>query len=217
MVRISKLTDYAVVIMTHIADCAIQNSASILQAREIAEHTHLSLTTVSKLLKVLTKHKFLASLRGTNGGYQLAVLPEKISIVDLIQALEGPLAITECNLGHAHCSSETQCAIRTPWLHINQIITQALAAVKLSDLVKMSTSNSVFSSSGNNQARKFITNNNNEPIFNIKVNPAPKSKNLKDRKDPKNLTKLKALKHLKNTASTLNSTSSRVHGEQHGL
>ncbi len=138
MVRISKLTDYAVVIMAYIAEVSIDDSDYISQAREIAQHTHLALPTVSKLLKILTKFQFLNSIRGTKGGYQLAMQPENISIVDLIQALEGPIAITECNLGHLHCSSETQCAIRTPWLQINQIITDALSKVKLSDLVKHS-------------------------------------------------------------------------------
>lgn len=139
MVRISKLTDYAVVIMAYIAEVFLSktnpNDLHLLQAREIASHTHLSLPTVSKLLKILTKHKFLNSLRGVNGGYQLATAPENVSIIDLIQALEGPFAITECNLGHQHCSSETLCAIRSPWLHINEMITKALSSIKLSDLV----------------------------------------------------------------------------------
>lgn len=211
MVRISKLTDYAVVIMTHIAYCAMHDSASLLQAREIAEHTHLSLTTVSKLLKTLTKHKFLTSLRGTNGGYQLAVLPEKVSIVDLIQALEGPLAITECNLGHAHCSSETQCAIRTPWLHINQIITESLAAVKLSDLVKMSTSGRP--TPAGNFTKKIVRKNKEETVFNIKVGPASKSQGSKNTTGSSSLNSTLSSK----LKSTLNSTSSHVHGEQHGL
>lgn len=135
MVRISKLTDYAVVIMAHVAKIAANYPLYVLGAREISQQTHLSLPTVSKLLKKLTKHKFLNSLRGTHGGYQLAIDPEDISIVDLIQALEGPLAITECNLGHEYCSSETQCALRKPWLSINQIISDSLSAVKLSHLV----------------------------------------------------------------------------------
>lgn len=157
MVRISKLTDYALVIMAYMAEASIRGafehsdnlnpksnpspnakltSNVILQARDIAAQTHVSLPTVSKLLKILTKHQFLNSVRGTQGGYQLAMAMEKISVVDLIQAMEGPLAITECNLGHQHCSSETQCAIRTPWLQINQVITDTLSAIKLSDLIK---------------------------------------------------------------------------------
>lgn len=153
MVRISKLTDYALVIMAYIAEISLRQdlahassnlrtgSKPVLQAREIAEQTHLSLPTVSKLLKILTKHQFLNSIRGASGGYQLAIGAEKISIADLIQALEGPLAITECNLGHDHCSSETLCAIRGPWLQINQIISDTLSAIKLSDLINRNNEN----------------------------------------------------------------------------
>jgi FeS assembly SUF system regulator len=148
MVRISKLTDYAVVIMAYIAEVSFRNPSHLLQAREIAQHKHLNLPTVSKLLKSLAKHQFLNSLRGANGGYQLAIAADQISILDLIQAIEGPFAITECNLGHEHCSSETQCAIRTPWLHINEIITKSLSAVKLSDLTKQSPGSKHFAQAG---------------------------------------------------------------------
>lgn len=131
MVRISKLTDYGIVIMALFASSPNQ----LFQAREISNQTHITLPTVSKLLKSLTKHKFLTSSRGTTGGYQIALSPHTITIVDLIRALEGPIAITECNLGHDQCTSEALCTLRTPWLHINRVIISALDSVKLSDLV----------------------------------------------------------------------------------
>lgn len=131
MVRISKLTDYGMVIMAFMAN----TPDKLFQAREIAQQTQLALPTVSKLLKSLAKHHFLNSLRGVRGGYQLAQLPQDISVVGLIRALEGPIAITECNLGHNHCPTERQCAIRAPWLKINGIITQALKNIKLADLI----------------------------------------------------------------------------------
>ncbi len=130
MVRISKLTDYGMVIMALMAS----NPARLFQTHEIAKHTSVAVPTVSKLLKILTKHQFLRSERGMHGGYQLAGDPTAISVVDLIQALEGPLAITECNLGHAYCPTETNCSIRQPWLRINRVITEALSSIKLSDL-----------------------------------------------------------------------------------
>lgn len=132
MVRITKLTDYAMVVLALMAAQPLR----LFQAREIAEQTTLPPTTVSKLLKNLTKNKFLRSERGAAGGYRLEVDPEQISIADLIDALEGPLAITECNLGHDHCRSETHCSLRTPWIRINHIITRALASITLSDLIQ---------------------------------------------------------------------------------
>jgi FeS assembly SUF system regulator len=130
MVRISKLTDYGIVIMALFAG----SPTRLFQAREISNQTQVALPTVSKLLKSLTRHKFLTSLRGVTGGYQLATSPNNITIVDLIRALEGPIAITECSLGHDHCTSEALCTLRAPWLHINRVIIDALNAVKLSDL-----------------------------------------------------------------------------------
>ncbi len=130
MVRITKLTDYAVVILAFIAS----DPNRLFQAKEISNHTSINLPTVSKLLKMLAKNNFLLSLRGKDGGYRLKQDADQLSLMDVIEALEGPFAITECNLGHDHCNTETQCTMRTPWLHINNIISATLAAIKLSDL-----------------------------------------------------------------------------------
>jgi len=108
----------------------------IFQTREIAEHTFIAPPTVSKLLKTLTKSKLLLSHRGTTGGYQLALTPNEITVAQLIKVLEGPIALTECNLGHDHCPTQRSCAIRIPWLRINTVIISALESIKLSDLVK---------------------------------------------------------------------------------
>ncbi len=130
MVRITKLTDYGVVIMALMAG----SPRRLFQTQEIADYTAVAKPTVSKLLKMLTKNKFLSSHRGTKGGYHLACTPDQITIADLIGVLEGPIAITECNLGHGYCNTSTQCAIKAPWQRINQTITAALQSVKLSDL-----------------------------------------------------------------------------------
>lgn len=106
----------------------------LFQAKEIAECTAISQPTVSKLLKILTKNKLLDSTRGAHGGYKLAAKPQEITVAMLIHALEGPIAITECNLGHDYCASAPQCAVKTPWLRINQAITRTLQSVKLEDL-----------------------------------------------------------------------------------
>lgn len=135
MMRISKLTDYGVMIMACLAQAPMSR---LFQAKEIAQLTSIAPPTVAKLLKTLVKHQLLTSYRGIHGGYQLNVSPEQVTVVDLIQVLEGPIAITECNLGHAACPSERYCGIRAPWQHINKIVTQALDSIKLSDLVKSS-------------------------------------------------------------------------------
>jgi len=131
VIRITKLTDYGVVIMAFMAG----EPSRLFQARELAAETAVSRPTVSKLLKKLTKNKLLTSQRGTNGGYLLALAPEKISVAELVNVLEGPIAITECNLGNNHCPTASQCSLKAPWQRINNAITQALSSVKLSDLV----------------------------------------------------------------------------------
>lgn len=131
MVRISKLTDYGVVIMAFMASDPLR----LFQAKEVAERTAIAQPTVAKLLKKLTKNKLLHSTRGTHGGYILASKPKDITVAMLVNALEGPIAITECNLGHDYCATATQCSVKTPWLRINQAITSALQSVKLNDLI----------------------------------------------------------------------------------
>lgn len=109
----------------------------LFQAKEIAKQTAIAEPTVSKLLKKLTKNKLLHSARGTHGGYTLASEPKDITIAMLINALEGPIAITECSLGHDYCASASLCSVKTPWLRINQAITSALQSVKLNDLANV--------------------------------------------------------------------------------
>lgn len=131
MIRITKLTDYAVVIIAFMANDPLRQ----YQAKELADQTHIKAPTVSKLLKLLTKSKFLVSSRGAMGGYRLTIDPKDLSLMTLMEALEGPFAITDCNLGHDHCATETQCALKTPWLQINKVLSTTLASIKLSDLV----------------------------------------------------------------------------------
>jgi len=135
VIRISKLTDYGVIIMAFMAG----SPSRLFQAKEIAKETTVAQPTVSKLLKKLTKNKLLSSQRGANGGYLLASNPEKISIADLIDALEGPIAITECNLGHDYCRTAFHCSVKAPWIRINQVITGALHDIKLSDFAHRNT------------------------------------------------------------------------------
>ncbi len=132
MMRISKLTDYGVIIMAFMAGDPLR----LFQAKELAKQTTIAEPTVSKLLKKLTKNKLLHSARGSQGGYILALEPKEITIAMLVNALEGPIAITECNLGHDYCSSATECSVKTPWMQINDAITNTLKSIKLNDLIK---------------------------------------------------------------------------------
>lgn len=131
MLRISKLTDYATVILTFLA---LQPS-QIISAAVITKACRLSLPTVRKLLKILAEAGLVIAFRGTEGGYQLARSITEITIADVVIAIEGKLAITECCLS-THCSLDAWCAVKENWKHINKMILNTLAGVKLSDMIR---------------------------------------------------------------------------------
>ncbi|NOT10653.1 MAG: SUF system Fe-S cluster assembly regulator [Methylococcaceae bacterium] len=132
MLRLSKLTDYATVILSHMA----KNGKQVHAAIEIASITGIALPTVSKILKLLVNANVLVSTRGSKGGYGLARLPEKISVATVISALEGPIALTECSISHQGCEQASGCGIRSNWNLINLTIHNALESVTLADMIR---------------------------------------------------------------------------------
>ncbi|MFI4954396.1 MAG: SUF system Fe-S cluster assembly regulator [Gammaproteobacteria bacterium] len=131
MLRITKLTDYAIVILSELA----ANYSERLSAAELAKNTGIHLPTVSKLLKVLQQQRLVISHLGAEGGYQLAFPAEQISLAQIIEALEGPIAMTQCNLQHGICEQEHICQVRPHWQRINKVILQTLNDVWLSEMV----------------------------------------------------------------------------------
>ncbi|MCL7421846.1 MAG: SUF system Fe-S cluster assembly regulator [Methylobacter sp.] len=132
MLRLSKLTDYATVILSFMA----KDEAHVHAAMEIAVATGIALPTVSKILKSLVKAGVLISTRGAKGGYTLARVPEKISVATVISALEGPIALTECSISHQGCEQASGCDIRGNWSLINRTIHNALESVTLADMIR---------------------------------------------------------------------------------
>lgn len=131
MLRISRLTDYATDAMT----CLAEGSDEVRSTAHIAASTHLELPTVSKLMKQLGRAGLVESFRGVNGGYRLARKPEDISLAEIVEALEGPLGMTECAAAPGHCEREAHCLVRGNWRRINNVIAAALRAVSLADMV----------------------------------------------------------------------------------
>ena len=131
MLRVSKLTDYATVIMTVLAD-----AADVLSAQDVAVRARLELPTVSKLLKQLAHAGLVDSFRGVNGGYRLAHAPAQITIAQIVTAMEGPIGMTECSAHVGLCDHESHCGVRVNWQRINQAIAHALASVTLADMLK---------------------------------------------------------------------------------
>jgi FeS assembly SUF system regulator len=131
MLRISKLTDYAVVLATHLA-----GSDDAHSVRDLAFETRIPSPTVSKVLKALVRGGVVASQRGAHGGYRLARRPEDIAVLEVIAALEGPVAVTECtdDTTDSNCEHEARGGVRANWHRINQAVQSALSAIRLSDM-----------------------------------------------------------------------------------
>ena len=131
MIRITRETDYGIVLMTTIA----RDANPPYSAAALAKQRGLPLPMVSKILKALARAGLLVSQRGALGGYSLARRPEDISAVDIIDALEGPIAITECSVADLHaCMHEEYCTVSGHWHRINSVIHEALKGINLRDL-----------------------------------------------------------------------------------
>ena len=133
MLRLNKLTDYAIVLMTYIA-----NSPDTLlhSARELAAGTRLPEATVGKILRELLDHGLVVSHRGVRGGYTLARTADDISVAEIIAALEGPIGFTECNTNPGSCDLEPSCTVRYNSGVIGRTLLQALDNIRLSDLTR---------------------------------------------------------------------------------
>jgi FeS assembly SUF system regulator len=130
MLRISRLTDYATVILASLA------GGGLASAADIAERTRIGLPTVSKLLKELQHAGLVVSVRGARGGYQLARPAGSINAAEIIDAVEGPVALTECAGGSGNCGIESTCLVGHGWQRISRAIRRALADVSLEELVR---------------------------------------------------------------------------------
>lgn len=130
MIRISKLTDYATVLLATLA----REPQRRFAAATLAQRTQIGAATVSKLLKQLQRAGFVQSTRGLHGGYQLARPPESISAAAILDALEGPVAVTDCSVGQGQCDIETTCHVGRAWQRVNLSIRRSLYDISLAQL-----------------------------------------------------------------------------------
>jgi FeS assembly SUF system regulator len=131
MLRISKMTDYAVVLATHLAAAEGPHAA-----RDLAVQTQIPEPTAGKVLKKLARAGIVISQRGAKGGYALARLPQQIGVNEVIEAIEGPIAVTECSdeTAGSFCEYETNCGVRANWQRINVAVNNALSQITLADM-----------------------------------------------------------------------------------
>lgn len=132
MIKLSRLADYAVVLLTQMGP----EPKGVHNALELAVSTGLPVPTVSKVLANLARQGVLLSVRGAKGGYRLGAAPERISVARVIAAIDGPIALTQC-VDHTteDCTVEALCPSRAGWHKINQAVERALAEVSIADLM----------------------------------------------------------------------------------
>lgn len=132
MVRLTKQTDYALVLLARMAR---DGEPALWAAGDLAEATALPSPMVSKILKPLAKAGLLASQRGVKGGYRLARPPREITVAEVIETMEGPVSLTECTLSEgAQCEHLPHCPTAGNWRLINQAVEQALRGLTIADM-----------------------------------------------------------------------------------
>ena len=132
MIRISKLADYAVVILAEMA-----REPAVLSATAIASATQLSETTVAKVLKTLAHGNLLAATRGAAGGYALTRAAVHITMRDIIEAMDGPIGIVDCTEhSRADCQLTESCQMKTNWTPVNNTLRAALTQITLADMMQ---------------------------------------------------------------------------------
>jgi FeS assembly SUF system regulator len=130
MIRMSRLTDYAIVLLAHLA-----RSEGTLTAQELSARSRVPQPTVSKLAKALSRAGLVTSTRGRRGGYGLARSAEAISVAEIVEALEGPIGFTDCSTpGHAACDIEQGCLAKASWDPVTRAVHGALAGLSLAAL-----------------------------------------------------------------------------------
>lgn len=132
MLRVTKLTDYATLVLTVLA----ARPGEVLSAPDLADHAGLEAPTVAKVLKPLAQAGLVEGFRGANGGYRLARAPSAISLVEIVEAMEGPLGMTECSLHDGHCGIEQSCGVRANWRRINDVVADALRGISLAEMLQ---------------------------------------------------------------------------------
>ncbi len=137
MLKISRLSDYAIVLLTALAgDPREKPGDQRANARALAERTGINMPTVGKLLKLLNGEGIVQSRQGRSGGYFLARPAAEITLAEIIEAIDGPIAMTDCFRPDHDCAMKGDCAVRPHWAAINRGVHALLDATTLADMTR---------------------------------------------------------------------------------
>jgi Rrf2 family protein len=131
MLKLTKKADYGLIALKHLAKA---NGGGSATAKEIADSYGIPLPLLAKVLQKLTKTGLLRSLPGTNGGYLLNRDPRRISTLEVIRAIDGPILLTSCFTSHGECDQSDRCTVREPLRKVHEGIQELLQGITISDL-----------------------------------------------------------------------------------
>jgi FeS assembly SUF system regulator len=134
MLRLTKKADYSLIALKHFASRQ-QQTAEAVSAKEVADTCGIPLPLLSKLLQKLSRTGFLVSAYGTNGGYRLARDPQRISILQVIRAIDGPIVVANCFTEPGDCDHTDYCTVRQPLRRIQEAILRLLDSMSIQDML----------------------------------------------------------------------------------
>lgn len=130
MLRITKITDYGFILLAYMAS---RDEVLLHNAKDLSASSGLALPTVSKVLKILTQGKILKSHQGSKGGYSLARPANQITAAEVVEAIEGPVALTECSSAEG---CDRDCQVSESWQKVNSAVIGALSDLTLANMVE---------------------------------------------------------------------------------
>jgi FeS assembly SUF system regulator len=135
MLRLTKKADYSLIALRHFA-ARQRDTGEAVSAKEVSDGCGIPLPVLSKLLQKLAKSGFLVSEFGTNGGYRLARDPSRISALEVIRAIDGPIVLANCFTENAYCGHSGRCTVRRPLKKIHEAILRLLNSVSIQDMLQ---------------------------------------------------------------------------------
>jgi Rrf2 family protein len=135
MLRLTKKADYSLIALKHFALC-LRETGNPVSAKDVADSCGIPLPVLSKLLQKLGKSGFLTSEYGTNGGYRLARDPRRISALEVIRAIDGPIVLANCFTKDAYCGHSGRCTVKKPLRKIHEGILRLLENVSIEDMLQ---------------------------------------------------------------------------------
>lgn len=132
MLKLTKKADYGLIALRHLASIPDATAST----KDIADAYHLPVPLLAKVLQKLAKERILVSVAGTNGGYKLARDPRKITALEVVRAIDGPVILTHCFTEHGTCDQSDNCTVREPLRRVHEAILELLHKFTISDLAE---------------------------------------------------------------------------------